>query len=249
MNINDFISAAVDMSDQTGEGIAPDPLLSSTNSGSELGDPMSAIPSGPSAAIPSDPAPVVPSGPVQTAAVEEGPKPVSSTKKKWELWDDTRGIPADQFRKTAMETLQKMAEATGKQSIASPDAVELLLMTASNETQVGRYQKAPGKSKQRGVMQLTDGTIEDLYRYMNRTPALREAVDSLRNPSTPITSDVETNLPLSLALARVKYMMDKQAIPVTPEAQAQYYKRVYNSYHPEAKATPKTALKNYNRYA
>jgi hypothetical protein len=249
MNINDFISAAVDMSDQTGEENTPDPLLSSTSYGSEFVDPISAIPSGPSAAVPSEPAPVVPSEPAPIAAVEEGPKPVSSTKKKWEMWDEARGIPADQFRKTATETLQKLEQASGKKGLASPDAVELLLLTAANETQVGRYQKAPGKSKQRGVMQITDDTIEDLYRYMSRTPALKDAVDSLRNPNTPITSDVETNLPLSLALARVKYMMDKQAIPVTPEAQSQYYKRIYNSNHPAAKATPKTALKNYIKYA
>lgn len=168
--------------------------------------------------------------------------------RKWNKWDETRGIPADQFRQTAKETLSKLASATGKASLASPNAVDLLALTAANETQVGRYMKAPGTSKQRGVMQITDDTIEDLYRYMKRDPELLKAVDSLRNPDVPITRDVESNLPLSLALARVKYMMDKAAIPSDLAAKAKYYKRVYNSYDPKAKATPKRAIENYKRY-
>jgi hypothetical protein len=168
--------------------------------------------------------------------------------KKWELWDPGRGIDADTFRTVAKQTLSKIDEESGK-GFDSHKAIELLAMTAANETNLGRYMKAPGKSRQRGIMQMTDSAIEGAFTYMKKYPELLKAVNSLREPGVPLMTDVEQNLPLSIALARVHYAQRPEAIPSDVKGMSHYYKQWYNSYDPRAKATPKGAEDAYRKWA
>jgi hypothetical protein len=187
--------------------------------------------------------------PKQTEQAINSPAPaMAKAAKKWEKWDPSRGVSADEFRRTAYSVMQKFVEATGDLTFADPKNVELLALTAANETNVGRYMNAPGKSTQRGIMQITDSTLSDMFRFMQRDPRLLEVVNSLRNKDVPINRDIEENLPLSMALARVRYMYSKKEIPDDPKLMAQFYKDNYNTNHILAKATPKRALSEYEKY-
>lgn len=173
----------------------------------------------------------------------------SAADQVWKKFDESRGLSADQFRKTASETLSKLATASGKASLASPEMVELLGLTAANETQLDRYRKKPGTSTQRGMMQITDGTADDIYRWMGRDPNLLQAVDSLRDTSKSLYDDLDTNIPLNIAMASMKYAMtQKGAIPSDIKGMARVYKTNYNTYHPKAKATPSGAAAKYRMY-
>lgn len=170
-------------------------------------------------------------------------------KKEWKTWDESRAIPPKEFREITRNTLSKLKGDTGV-GYSGANAEELLGMTAAHETNMGRYMKEPGKSSQRGVMQITDETANDIMRYAGRNPKLLASLNSFRRPGVPLERDLEDNLPLSIAMARIKYAMHPKPIPGARDAQAlaNYYKLIYNSFSPFAKATAAKAAQNYQRF-
>jgi len=167
---------------------------------------------------------------------------------KWKKWDESRAVPPKKFREVSRNVLSKLTGDTGR-DLTGRKAEELLGMTAAQESNMGRYLHAPGTSAQRGVMQITDATAKDIMRYAERDPKLLNSLNSFRRHEVPIEQDLEDNLPLSIAMARIKYAMDPKPVPGTdPQALAEYYKRVYNSYGPAAKATTQKAVDNYKRF-
>ena len=132
----------------------------------------------------------------------------------------------------------------------SEDAVELLMLTAAQESHCGTYIKQV-RGPALGIFQCEPATAQDIYdNYLTFKPDLESLIDSvsLLDQTASEQFDLKANLVYQIAMARIHYMRDKQAIPSKDDmaAQAAYYKRVWNT--PLGKATEEEALDNYYRY-
>lgn len=118
----------------------------------------------------------------------------------------------------------------------SSEATDLLLGTAAVESAFGTYLRQL-KGPALGVFQMEpatfnwlQGVFEDHYVYI----------------STKFPSDMEYDLKLAILMARLRYRVDRQAIPKTLMGQAEYWKRVYNT--PLGAGTPEKYLKAWEKY-
>ena len=147
------------------------------------------------------------------------------------------GIRAKDLRECVIRpTLYKL-------DLYSLEAEELLLLTAAQESKLGYYLKQVG-GPALGIYQIEPATHRDILRYLYHKPELRDIIDSLATSAND--SELIWNLAYSTAIARVKYLMVPEAIPLTLEGQARYYKQYYNT--PLGRATEDEAIKNYINY-
>ena len=118
----------------------------------------------------------------------------------------------------------------------SPEAVDLLLGTAAVESNFGTYLKQV-KGPAVGVFQMEPDTFDWLQGvFQNRFHYI----------STTFPSDMEHDLKLSILMARLRYLVDRQAIPKTLQGQAEYWKRIYNTHL--GAGTPEKYIKAWNTY-
>ena len=112
----------------------------------------------------------------------------------------------------------------------SPAAVELLLLTAAVESNLGEYIKQVGGGPARGIFQMEPSTEKDLYdNYLQyrgnrwRTMARYNSAD---------TRDLWFNLGYQILLARMHYMRVPEALPDPNDilAMAKYWKKYYNTW-------------------
>ena len=148
------------------------------------------------------------------------------------------GIRAKDLRECVIRpVLQKL-------DLYSLEAEELMLLTVAQESQMGYYLKQVN-GPALGIYQIEPATYMDVLRYLRHRPELRNIVDSLATSSFD-SDELIWNLAYATAIARVKYAMIPEAIPLTLEGQARYYKQYYNTLL--GKATEDEAIKNYINY-
>jgi hypothetical protein len=144
----------------------------------------------------------------------------------------------NQLEKLIKETLQEV-------QLYTPEALQLLLGTAAQESHLGEYiEQIHGPAK--GVFQMEPATYTDIWRnYLHYKPVLKDKV--LNFCVTGDNADeMRWNLKLAIVMARVHYLRDREAIPFNLVEQSKYYKRVYNTIY--GKATPEEYVKNYLRF-
>jgi hypothetical protein len=91
-------------------------------------------------------------------------------------------------------------------------------------------------------------TARDIYdNYLRYKPDLKAKVESLRNPNQELTESLTTNLMYACAMCRIHYLRKPDAIPITTEGQAAYWKKHYNT--KLGKGTPEEYMKNWDKYA
>lgn len=122
----------------------------------------------------------------------------------------------------------------------SPEAEELLMMTAATESFLGRYIRQVGGIAL-GEFQMEPATFHDCNRYLGLRP---------RPNFTPHT-DPEMLIydrAAATVYARIKYLMDPDPIPPANDLRglAAYYKKVYNT--PLGKGSVEKALADYAKY-
>lgn len=132
----------------------------------------------------------------------------------------------------------------------SDEAVELLMLTAAQESQLGTYLKQV-KGPARGVFQIEPTTEIDMWRTLatDHFKLLRKKISELRSPmELKDATNMELNLGYQIAMARFYYFRIPASLPSPePEELAKYWKRFYNTYL--GKGTVEEAVKNYDRFA
>jgi hypothetical protein len=157
----------------------------------------------------------------------------------------------NQFRDLVRRVLNEMGP-----QYASDSAVELLMLTAAQETHLGRYLwQVNGPAK--GVFQMEPRTESDLWEYINLVrPDLGDKIigftyfqNSDLAANIVDDYDSEANLVYQIMMARAYYLRDPEPLPADDDIAglAKYYKRVWNTYL--GAATVEEAIKNYKRFA
>ncbi len=140
---------------------------------------------------------------------------------------------------------QYIIEPTLKQlNLYSESAVNLLLGTAAQESQMGYYIKQIS-GPALGMYQMEPATHDDIVtNYLNYRDELKQQVQSI----APINADeLMHNLRYSTAMARLHYARVSEALPEANDIEglARYYKRYYNT--PQGKATTDEFINNYQQ--
>jgi len=136
------------------------------------------------------------------------------------------------------------------------DAVELLMLTAAQESKMGTYLKQI-KGPAMGIFQMEPATEQDIWNnFLRHNSALEKKMQRFRSYtfSTSTNGDqllqpMHYNLAYQIAMARVHYWRKVEQLPSLKNvlAMATYWKNHYNT--SLGKGTVEEAIKNYNNYA
>jgi hypothetical protein len=148
----------------------------------------------------------------------------------------------------------------------SESAVELLMLTAAAESELGRYIVQVG-GPARGIFRMEPETQYDIYiNYLVYHEGLLHKVNSFASDANRYELDSVGNIPFQIVYARVYYLRVAERLPeihylrVDPEkggtqriltvrtmhALAKYWKRYYNT--PKGKGTVDGAVQKYRRF-
>jgi hypothetical protein len=114
----------------------------------------------------------------------------------------------------------------------SPEAREMIYRTGMAETgfrAIEQYGNGPAV----GFFQVEPATINDtIENYVSYRPAIKSKLWELGFDEKDSKIRVMSSIALQVAFCRLKYRRDKHALPKCGdlEGQAEYWKRVYNSY-------------------
>lgn len=132
----------------------------------------------------------------------------------------------------------------------SPSAEMLLLGTAAQESQMGRYLRQHPTGPARGIYQIEPATLQDLLNSLTQHhhDNVLSSMLEWSSPALPIVDQLAGNLYFSTAVARVNYWRKPFSMPpATPEAMAAIWKQWWNTEN--GGGTTVEWLANYRRYA
>lgn len=144
------------------------------------------------------------------------------------------------------EMIQEVLSTSPIEDLYSETAVELLMLTAATESNLGTYLKQLG-GPARGVFQIEPRTEKDIHtNYLRYNPVLQKWVRSLGD-SYDDELELSYNLPYQVAMARIYYWRKPDALPRNdPQSLAEYWKRHYNTYL--GAGTVEKAVEKYKAY-
>lgn len=126
--------------------------------------------------------------------------------------------------------------------------VELLMLTAAVESNLGQYIRQKGGGPALGIFQMEPDTEQDIWRnyIANRKELDWSVVDYCTNIQDD--SELEWNLAYAILMARIHYLRKPGKIPPADDIEglADYYKRHYNTHL--GKSTVEKAIVKYNKY-
>ena len=135
----------------------------------------------------------------------------------------------------------------------SREAVDLLMVTAAQESHCGHYIRQIG-GPALGIFQMEPETLLDIYEnYLPRKPQLARKLSESRTYDREL--DLEGNLLYQIVAARVHFLRVPKAIPKREwfeaehayvSALAGYWKQYWNTL--AGKGSVKEAVQNYNIY-
>ncbi|MEE9302680.1 MAG: hypothetical protein V3U84_02735 [Thiotrichaceae bacterium] len=157
-------------------------------------------------------------------------------------------IAPKQFRKLVREVLQLFADQSGSKSFYSENAVELLMLTAAQETLLGKYLwqvKGPAL----GIFQMEPNTYTDIWMNFltGRTKILLALNDWIPSAGS-YELRMKSNLAYQIIMARIFYLRVPALLPPANDipAMAAYYKKYWNTHL--GAATVSDAIHNYMKY-
>ncbi len=133
----------------------------------------------------------------------------------------------------------------------SQEAEDLLIMTMAHESNGGEYLAQLGHGPAIGVYQMEKGTFNDIWNHLADEDSsihkyaknLIKACDLSR---APVAEEMEGNLYLATAMARIYYLRGHNPIPVDLAEMAAYAKHYWNT--ELGKATANDYLAAYLRF-
>lgn len=127
----------------------------------------------------------------------------------------------------------------------SDAAVELLMLTAAVESNLGTYIKQINGPAM-GIFQMEPATEQDIWKnYLVYKPSLKAKVLSLKANQSLIKQEMRWNLAYAIAMARLKYFRSPKPLPKNnKEDLAKLWKDVYNTHL--GKGTVEKAIKKYD---
>lgn len=145
-------------------------------------------------------------------------------------------IDPAQFR----QMVQDVLESIGK-NYATSNAINLLVMTAAQETHLGRWlYQVRGPAQ--GIYQMEPNTVHDLW----QNGLSNHMRDRIAEEYRPSRWSLKYDLAYQTILARLYYARFEEPIPANIREMAEYYKKYWNT--EAGDATPRQALDNYLRY-
>ena len=147
------------------------------------------------------------------------------------------------MRELVNKTL-KLLDAEIKYSI---HAENLLLGTAAQESAYGKYTKQIGGGPALGKFQMEPDTHDDIWKnFLKYKPRLARLILEISGISNPDYRELENNDIYACAMCRVHYFRQKEAIPLTINGYAYYWKKYYNT--EKGKGTIPEFINNYLKY-
>ncbi len=137
----------------------------------------------------------------------------------------------------------------GEIGLYSEDAVELLMLTAATESNLGYYLVQKGGGPARGIFQMEPDSENDIWvNYLRYKPKLKGVISEAFPISGSLLDEMEINLGYQIAMARIHYLRVPEKLPSKKDthAMALYWKRYYNTYL--GKGTTEKAIGKYERY-
>lgn len=135
--------------------------------------------------------------------------------------------------------------------LASRAAEQLLLGTACQESQCGRYLHQLGNGPAVGIFQMEPATHSDIWENFlaGRKPLAWQVGWYLAPDRLPNARIMIHNLGYAAAMCRVHYYRRPEPLPPAGdiEAQARYWKKWYNT--PQGRGTVEEYLANWRRYS
>jgi len=156
-------------------------------------------------------------------------------------------IYPSQLRGLIADVLYAMESIAQKPGILSHEAIELLMLTAAQESHCGAYIKQV-RGPALGIFQMEPATCEDLFmNYLRFQPDTQKAVDHFITEGVDFKMQMMGNIPMQIVFARAQYRRFPERIPSNSKDIARYYKKYWNT--EKGKATVEEALRNYDKYA
>jgi len=130
----------------------------------------------------------------------------------------------------------------------SPEAEELVIGTCAQESHLGKYRRQLGGGPGTGIYQIEPATEHSLWAdYLAYRPSLAVMVTMVCGVRKPDTYQLEFNLAYQHIMCRLRYYAwVKEPIPMTLNAQAQYWKDHYNTEF--GAGTVQGYISNYRRF-
>ena len=154
-----------------------------------------------------------------------------------------------QFRGFVSTVLKMFDTVALSTSFYSEAAVELLMLTAAQETHLGKYLHQI-KGPALGVYQMEPNTYNDIWmNYIMYRQNMLDALNILYGASgVDWQLRMQGDLVYQTIMSRIFYMRIPAALPAAdePMSLAHYWKKYYNTKY--GKGTPEEAYKNYNKY-
>lgn len=158
-------------------------------------------------------------------------------------------MKAEELRLLIRYVLKDFARAVQRPTLYSEDAVELLMLTAAQETHCGRWvMQINGPAL--GIFQMEPTTHYEIWdKVVRNDEALNQAVDMFFIPSLNWKAQMIGNLPYQIIYARLYFTRTPQPLPPKEDvrAMAVYWKKYWNT--PLGKGTVDEAVRRYIRYA
>lgn len=145
-----------------------------------------------------------------------------------------------------LDVIRPVLKATDMWSQA---AENLLMGTAAQESDCGKYVRQLQNGPARGIFQMEPDTLDDIYaNYLEFRPDLRGAIDAYLIPSMGQADNLIYNLAYAALMCRVHYRRVPDALPKADDIRglAAYWKRFYNT--AMGKGKPEEFVANYMRY-
>ena len=133
----------------------------------------------------------------------------------------------------------------------SPEAEDLLIMTMAHESNCGEYITQMGEGPAHGLFEMEKGTFNDLWRGLKDEssplhPYAQKIMKICNLVSPPIAEDMDGNLYLATAMARIYYLRVHNPIPKDIDGMSVYAKKYWNT--ELGKATADNYLSAYLRF-
>lgn len=138
----------------------------------------------------------------------------------------------------------------------SDAAVELLMLTAAVESNLGTYlEQVRGPAL--GIFQMEPATVKDIWdtdmsksndNFLSYRPKLEKLANQYYNHNWTLDLNMRGNLPYQILMARMKYLRSPKPLPsaTNKRALAAMWKEVYNTYL--GKGTIEKAIQKYDEF-